>query len=290
MILPTKEEFRAALAKTERLIPAPRTLSRALQLLRDPDSGLSEIADLIRCDSALAVDMLRCANSAFYSRPERITDVSDAVQLIGFRETIRLINLVTARQTTDRNLGSYGIAAEDFWAESLFNGLFFETLACRVPDIDAGDAYTAGLLRFIGRLAIDQALHDFGGSLFWDGSTPLAEWERENVGLTQAEVGAGLLRKWEFPEHIFQAIAAQDLAAPPDAATAHPLVLAMHFATQVLPAGGSLASINALVASASSGAENHPFATAHALTPLDIGKVLEETFATFVSIRETLYT
>ena len=82
MILPTKEEFRAALAKTERLIPAPRTLSRALQLLRNPDSGLSEIADLIRCDSALAVDMLRCANSAFYSRPERITDVSDAVQLI----------------------------------------------------------------------------------------------------------------------------------------------------------------------------------------------------------------
>jgi len=288
-MLPTKEEILAALAKTDRLIPAPRTLSRALQLLRNPDSGLDDIAELICRDSALAVDVLRCANSAFYNRKERITNVAAAVQVIGFRETIRLVNLVAVRQTTDRNLGSYGIAAEDFWAESLFSGLFLETLAHRVPALDAGEAYTTGLLRFVGRLAIDQALQDFGGSLFWDGTTPLAAWERENVGLTQAEVGSQLLRKWEFSEQMVLAIQMQEFAVPDEAAADHPLVAAMHFTAQVLPAGRTLASIEASVTLAAGGLEQNPFATAHGLIPATMAELLGETRAAFLTIHETLY-
>lgn len=288
MIPPTSAQFLAALARTEQLVPAPRTLSRALQLLRNPDSGLDAIAELIRRDSALAVDVLRCANSAFYGRPARIADVGDAVQVIGFRETIRLVSLVAARQTTDRNLGSYGIAADDFWAESLFNGLLLESLAPLVPAIDPGEAYTAGLLRFVGRLAIDQALQELGAGLFWDGATPLADWERENVGLTQAEVGARLLRKWGFHEPIVLAIETQEGAAAGETAAA-PLVGAMQFVARVLPAGRSLASLDALVVSVVGAPAQHPFAQAHGLTPDAVSATLRAVHRAFLLIRQTLY-
>jgi HD-like signal output (HDOD) protein len=289
MILPTKEQFLAALARTEQLSPAPRTLGRALRLLRDPDSGLAAIAELISRDSALAVDVLRCANSAYYSRETRVADVTEAVHVIGFHETIRLVSLVATNHTTNRDLGSYGIGAEDFWAESLFNGLLLEALAKHTGATDPGEAYTTGLLRLIGRLAINQVIQDLGGGLFWDGATPMSEWERENVGLTQAEVGGQLLRKWEFPEATTLAVEIQDFTTLPDADTQLPLVQAAHFVACVFPAGGGLAAIEASTNAVSPACEDHPFATAHGVTVEMFSTIRADAHRAFIGVRETLY-
>ena len=286
-MIPTKEQFLASIAKTEKLVPAPRSLARAMRLLRDPQANLDDIADLISRDSALAVDVLRCANSAFYGNAERVAAVGPAVQIIGFRETIRLLNLVAAHQTTHRNLGSYGIAAEDFWAESLFSGLYLEGLARHTQAFDPGEAYTAGLLRFLGRLAINQAVDDLGGGLFWDGRTSLAEWERENVGITQAAAGAQLLRKWEFPEAVVQAVGTQDDAAV-DAGAA-PLVQAAHFAAQVLPSGLDRAFIESLEQHVLEFPPDHPFVATHGLSAEDATAVRVEAQAALLAIRDQLY-
>lgn len=289
MNIPTKEQLLAAIATTGKLLPAPRTLGRALQLLRDPDSGLEAIAELIRADSALAADVLRYANSAYYNRQAKVSVIGEAVQVIGVRETTRLLSLAAVQQTTHRHLGSYGIAAEDFWAESLCNGLFLETLAARAAGIDAGEAYTTGLLRFIGRLAIDQALQDLGSSLFWDGAQPLAEWEREYVGLTQAEVGARLLRDWNFPETMVQAVGAQDAVGASDEAPGPLLVRAAHFAAQVLPAGRGRAILEASEHGDVFVPEDHPFARNFALNAAAIHEVCREAHRAFRTICESLY-
>lgn len=286
MSLPTKNQILDAITKTEKLVPAPRTLGRALQLLRNPDSGLGEIVELIALDSALAADVLRCANSAYYGRNTKIGAVGEAVQVIGFHETIRLVSLVAIHSTTHRDLGCYGIAAEDFWTESLFNGLFFDALAKHTGGIDPGEAYTAGLLRFLGRLAINQALQDLGGGMFWNPAKPLPVWERENVGLTQAEVGARLLRKWQFPETITQAVEAQD--SVPETGAAPPLVEAMSFVACLLPAGLPLPSAGQPIVLPPS-ATGHPFALSHQLTTESIAEVLNAAQQAFVAIRETLY-
>lgn len=286
---PTRDEFLSAIAKIEKLAPAPRTLGRALQLLRDPDSALHNIAKLISCDSALAVEVLRCANSAFYSRTAPTADVGEALQVIGFGETVRLVTLVAGHQTTSRNLGSYGIGAGDFWAESLFNGLLLERLANHVGVMDSGEAYTAGLLRFVGRLAIDQVLFESGGNLFWDGHTPLAQWERENVGLTQSEVAGRLLRKWELPEHMVLAIEIQDVPEIDASADMHPLIQCVHFASRLLPAGTDLTGIEAIVANPPEVPKDHPLVVANNVDAATLATLLKSTHEAFVSINETLY-
>ncbi len=284
-----REEFLNAIARIEKLAPAPRTLARALQLLKDPDSALHSIAKLISCDSALAVEVLRCANSAAYSRKAPTADVGEALQVIGFHETIRLVSLVAGHQTTNRNLGSYGIAAGDFWAESLFNGLLLEALANHVGVMDAGEAYTAGLLRFVGRLAIDHVLFESGGNLFWDGQAPLSQWERENVGLTQSEVAGRLLRTWEFPEHMILAIEKQDEPDSGTSAETHPLVQCLHFAARIVPAGTGPGGIEALVATTPNFPEKHPLAIENQLDAATIATLLKTAHEAFLSINETLY-
>lgn len=60
-------------------------LSKALSLLRNPNAEIGDIATLIRADAALAADIIRGSNSAFYGAGERISSLDLALQRIGFR-------------------------------------------------------------------------------------------------------------------------------------------------------------------------------------------------------------
>jgi HD-like signal output (HDOD) protein len=283
---PEKDRFFAAIAQTERLVPAPRTLGRALLLLHDPESNLDEISNLISCDAALAADILRCANSAYYGGGG-IAAIDAALQKIGFRETLRLLNLAVAHQTTHRDLGSYGIAADDFWAESLFSGLFLERLARHIPSLVVDEAYTTGLLRFIGRLAINQAIHDLGAGLFWNSVTPLPDWEREHIGLTQADAGGLLLRQWEFPAAIVEAVQRQDEVATDAPASA--LVRAMQLTVRVLPPGTDLNLLDPLQEAEPVFPSGEPLFPEQELPAEALRTLLQETHTAYLEIRQELY-
>lgn len=234
MIKPTKEQFLAAMSETEKFSPAPVILANAMKLLRDPQSDIDSIAALVGRDSALTADIVRCANSVYYGG-SRSGSIGEAVQKIGLRETMRLLNLAVARIVSSRDLDCYGIHGADYWAESLFNGLFLHILARETGGTDPEEAYTVGLLRYIGRLAINQAVVNLHGGLFWDGAESITQWELDNVGLTQAQAGAMLLEKWRFPEVTVQAIGAQ--AAPALLTEGIWLADALYFASALLPQG-----------------------------------------------------
>ena len=231
---PTKEQFQAALKEIEKFSPAPVILARALKLLRDPRSDIESIATLVGSDAALTTDIIRSANCVYYAGG-KCTSIGEAVQKIGFQETVRQLNLAVARIASGRDLGCYGIHGTDFWSESLFNGLFLQQLAMETGECDPDEAYTGGLLRFIGRLAINQAIEQLRGGLYWIGPESISQWELDNVGLVQAEAGAMLLRAWQFPEEIVEAIARQD--APALQEKKNWLAEALFFATALLPQG-----------------------------------------------------
>ncbi len=271
--LPTKEQFLAAILKIERFSPAPRVLSKALALLRNPNAEIDDIVALIRADAALAADIIRGSNSAFYGAGERVSSLDRALQKIGFREGIRLLNHAVAHLAAGRNLGSYGIASEDFWAESLFQGLLLEELAKETDAVSPDDAHTAGLLRYIGRLAINQAIDDFGGGLFWDATKPVEQWELDNVGVTQEQAGAILMKHWQFPDTTVQAIEFQ--RTPAQAPQPNWLASALEFAAVVLPAGSESAKFGEILAATAPALAVHPFAQANKLTAEQVAHSVE---------------
>lgn len=231
---PTKEQFLAALTQIESFSAAPVMLANAQKTLRDPHASVDRIAALVGGDAALAADIIRCANSAYYGGG-RCHSITEAVLKIGLRETIRLLNYAVARIVSGRDLEHYGINGADFWAESLFHGLFLQTLAQFTGQADPEVAYPVGLLRFIGRLAINQSIKNLRGDQYWVGAEPIAQWELATVGLVQAEAGAVLLQKWRFSETIVSAIAGQD--APAKLAKGNWLAEALHFSSALLPQG-----------------------------------------------------
>ena len=230
---PTAEQIQEAIGRTEKFSPAPRILGRALVLLRDAQCNVDTVADLIRGDPALASDIIRIANSAYFMGEQRVQSVEEALQRIGFRQAMRLLTLAVSHIVAAGNLDNYCLPAEDFWSESLFSGIFMEELALATGAVEPGGAYTAGLLRYIGRLAINQSIDALGGGVFWRGTESITTWEMENVGLTQAQAGGMLLRRWQFPEEIVIACEGQDCPALLPAPSW--LASALFFVSSVVP-------------------------------------------------------
>ena len=286
-IAPAKEQFAEAISKIDKLSPAPRILSRALGLLRDPDSEIGDIVALINNDPALTADIIRGSNTAYYGIGERVASLDRAVQKIGFRESIRLLNLAVIHLISARDLGSYGIGADDSWSESLFQGFFMENLARETRGHEPDEAYTAGLLRYIGRLAINQVIHDLGGGTFWDGTIPLETWEIENAGMPHTTAGAQLLRTWKFAEPMCAAIEWQNT---PDAAPEGQwLAAALHFVSALFPSSASI--LTAIHDRQYEIAElpELPLVQRHALPPIRVQEILIETRESFAAIRRGLF-
>ena len=282
----TQEQFLIAIARIEKFSPAPLILARAMKLLRDPQSDIASIASLVGSDPSLTADIIRCANSAYYGVSEPIRTIDQAVQKIGFRETIHLLNLAVARLTASRDLVSYRISADDFWAESLFNGVFLRNLAAKTACAEADEAYTVGLLRFIGRLAICQSIQDLGVGLVWSGDRPIGRWEKESVGFVQAQAGAILLAKWQFPPGLIQAIAGQD--APAQLRERSCLAEALCFASTLLPQGLGATFPSVIVDAGSVVLTTGEFMEKNLLTPADVEALLASTRQDYDQIRQHL--
>ncbi|CAM3116341.1 HDOD domain-containing protein [Rariglobus hedericola] len=180
---------------------APKVLPLLKRHLMDIDTSIHQIAELIRWDPGISARVLQAANSVVFSRGERCNSVELAVNRIGFEHIYEMVANAVAEQVLVRPLLAYGIEADDFWRRSVACGLAAERLA-EVCDEDRNVAYTLGLLGNVGMVAIDHWVqtHQPTLGLFGRGfPRECSESERMLLGCTQAEVGAHVLRGWEFP-------------------------------------------------------------------------------------------
>ncbi len=187
-----------------RLAPAAATFGRLRELLNDADAGCDEIVQLIRLDPALTFHVIRMSNSIIFGLREQNDSLEGAVNRVGFREIYRLVGLAATQQICQRDLAHYRLKASRLWENAIATAAAAEVLAMRAG-IDPGLAYTAGLLRTVGRVIIDG--YAVGRVYTGESEWPLvAEWERSTFGITAAQVTAMLLEHWRFPAEIVDSI------------------------------------------------------------------------------------
>jgi HD-like signal output (HDOD) protein len=180
---------------------APRVLPRLKQLLSDGNSSMHEVVAMIRLDPGIAARVLQMGNSAYYSQGLRCYTVDEAVNRVGYDQIYELVATAVASQVLVRPLAVYGLEADDLWRMSVACALGAELLADHLGT-DRDVAYTVGLLHGLGLVAIDEwAFRHQLGLCFTKREWPLesCEAERVTLGFHNAEVGAALLRLWDFP-------------------------------------------------------------------------------------------
>jgi HD-like signal output (HDOD) protein len=194
---------------------APHILSQLGHLLLDPNSDMDEVIKLLRCDTALTARIIRISNSAFYSTGHRNASIDEALARVGFNEVYRLTGLAAVAQISDHDLPTYGITGAQLRENSLLTALIAEIMA-EFTNVNPRHAYTAGLLRSIGKIAIDRlaCTGSYSGSYANHANLPLAEWETAFMGLNNCDAAAVILSEWRFPAMTVTAIHQHYLLSP----------------------------------------------------------------------------
>jgi len=193
----------------------PQVATRLQAEISSPNASAGTISEIIREDPAISIKVLRVSNSPLYGLGKKVTDIRDAVRILGFKE---VYNIVLSMSTLNLFKGASHINYKDFWNHSL--SVAFATKAIvdftgkNSPAIEAAklsDLFIAGLLHDIGILVLDQYLpHTYDTvrkAMTQMDDLPLYGLEYECLGISHGEVGEIVLKRWNIPGHITDAVA-----------------------------------------------------------------------------------
>ncbi|NDD93131.1 HDOD domain-containing protein, partial [bacterium] len=106
----------------------PQIAMRVTERMQSPTATLAEISDLIKSDMGLSAKVLRLANSSYYSIPGGVSDVSKALQYLGFT-TIAQIVLTSSVFGSFKTQGIREFPLTPFWLHSFAVGQLAEITA-----------------------------------------------------------------------------------------------------------------------------------------------------------------
>ncbi len=197
------EELKNTIGRVDSLPPSPRMYIELVQLMRDPDVNMAEIAYVLSQDPALAAKVLRLCNSAFFSAGREITDIRSAVTRLGMG---MLRQLVLASETFGRSEGPSDIDRDAMQLRALATSLLAGKL---LGGPSAELAATAGLLAEVGLLL--PGIADVDPVEAQDSAGPDTEVTPDGLAASpaHAEAGAYLLGLWGLPTPIVEAVAHQ---------------------------------------------------------------------------------
>jgi RNA polymerase sigma-70 factor (ECF subfamily) len=219
------------------LPPAPRVFAELDKLLRNANSGLDEVADLVKRDSSLAAQILRVSNSVALGGEQKTGSVEEAVGRIGFQEVYRIVGHVASARLVERALKYYGVDAEQLREHMLQTAFMCESLALQCG-FDSRSAYTAGLMRPLGLLVLDRHADSYENLEPYHPAhdKDYLAWEGRVFGLSSCEVAGMVLEEWSFPAEIIEGVRNQYLLRSDD--LTHRLACLLNLASGVVNEDG----------------------------------------------------
>ncbi|HEF4758933.1 HDOD domain-containing protein [Pseudomonas baetica] len=174
-----------------------------------PDPDLDVIAKLISQDPGLSGSLLKIVNSPYYGLSNKIASIQRAVNLLGSRSIINLINAQSIKgEMNDETI----VTLNRFWDTAQDVAMTCLTLAKRVG-VQAGDeAYALGLFHDCGVPLMLQRFPDYMTVLeqAYANAGPdcrVVDTENKAFNTNHAVVGYYTAKSWRLPDHVSAAIA-----------------------------------------------------------------------------------
>lgn len=190
-------ELAAAAAAVKDLPAMADIISEFLLATQDPDWSAKGLAGVIAKDPAVAACVLKVANSSYYSFQRQITSLEGAVSVLGLK-TLKSLVLAASVKTLNKR---FGLIEKLLLEDSIGSALSARAIARQSGGIDPEEAFLAGLMRHIGKIAMNNlAPEDYTeviqGVYNQEGSR--AALERKHFPYTHSAIGAALLDSWNL--------------------------------------------------------------------------------------------
>ncbi len=191
------------------LTSMPEIIIRLNQVVDDPYSTANDISDVISKDPALTARLLRIVNSPFYGFPSQIDTITLATTIVGTQQ-LRLLALASSTIRQFANLSNQIVTMETFWRHSFSTAVVARTIAKLSKDREDEQYFIAGLLHDLGSLIIYSTIPTLAKEAITHAKhkdIPVYVAERAIIGFDHAMVGSALLRHWNLPEGLIEAVA-----------------------------------------------------------------------------------
>jgi putative nucleotidyltransferase with HDIG domain len=181
------------------LPPPPKLLPQLLGILADPNADVSRVVDVVVLDPALTIRVLQLCNSAYFGFSQRVETVAEAVARLGFHGIFQIVAVVSGEKFL-QTAHTRAIDADRLWRHLVYSAFAAQAIGRRTG-ADENFLFTAGLLHDFGKIPLAEVLQGDYAALVTDSGLSgrvLCDLETASFGMNHAEVGAELLRRWDF--------------------------------------------------------------------------------------------
>ncbi|AFJ03222.1 putative signal transduction protein [Methylophaga frappieri] len=189
--------------------PKPDILLAINQALDKPDADSADIAEVISRDVALSALVLKTVNSVMFGLPRKLSDIRQAVVMLGTKRIQVLVNYFALRHAVK---GKASISLEKFWD----NTMEVATMSRLVVDylrlnrqVDVDLLYALCLFRDCGIPVMSIKFQDYRQVLFEANHASqhkFTEVEEGHYRTNHAVVGYFIAKSWHLPATLCELI------------------------------------------------------------------------------------
>ena len=240
-----REEVAAALASLDILPALAGTIDEVNQAAASAQHAIRDVAGIVCADPSVTAVLLSVANCSPYGLPGQVANINVAVTLLGVAGTQDVARRFENAPTVDP---ASLFDSNAFWLRSMFCATATMSIAKASDRGEVGDAYTAGLLHEIGRLALAMALPEAYARVAPEMPDPDRIRAEENaLGVAHPEAGYFMMRKWKLPPAV--CVPVRHHHAPEETRESHDLVAIVSLAAAMADAFMLGASLDGVIKS-----------------------------------------
>ena len=195
-------------SQIKKLPTLPTVANKVNNLIQDPTCTAIKLADVLNKDQSLTTRVLRLVNSAFYSLSAEVSNVRHAIALLGFKTISQMVISICV---FDVFKGKYAddFDRKGFWKHSIACAVISKLIGEKCGYGKEDDCFTGGLLHDIGKVVLDQYLHDKMLEVLQrtrEKDITFVDAEQEVMGLNHTDIGGQVMTSWNIPIPVIVAV------------------------------------------------------------------------------------
>jgi len=194
--------LRAQIEQIDTLPTIPGILRKLLAVIENPKISLTEIGNFISNDPVLTTRVLKMVNSPIYGFPGRISSVQQALILLGLNVVRGLLLGVSVFEVMQKSMVG-------LWEHSLGCAVTARILAKKKNLPEPEEISVSALLHDIGKVVLILRFKEEYERAVKEAESNdilIMEAEKEVFGITHAESGSWVAKKWNFPRSLVEVI------------------------------------------------------------------------------------
>lgn len=191
------------------LTPFPQIAHRVLKMSEEPESKISEIANVIQYDPIITADIIKMSNSAYFGVTRKIESLKDAIGILGLDRIIEIVLMKCSSKNYKGIQTGYDLKEGALWKKSASAALIAREIANKNEVESPARVFTGALLRDIGKVVLGRYVENKKEKIFClleESDCSFNEAEKKIFGIDQGELSALIIKKWGLPQAMVEIV------------------------------------------------------------------------------------